>query len=513
MCYCTVDRPAGRSTHLLALVVASVAVVFGLTRLSGVHASPAWIVNDAAAAPDVRVVGGVRHVVSASAPATLVPDTSQPSEPVRLLWLNGRSAQPTKNGSIVLDSNGGILEIDRRLRPRRREVSLEGRDVVSVASALGGRLWVTTLSGEVVSVTPAGRVERSIQAGTLGYPSVGSSPTGRDAWLVRSTARFAYHLDSGAPLLARLTSLPDPVAVGRARVPEHSLLMDLANAGHIAVGDQVIYYTPFIRDEIVAMTETGDTIWIASRALPQSTADPRFELQDGRAVVNYHPVNLGVAVGPDGNIYVLSTPGFTTTRSRLDVLDPESGVLLRSVEFPTALPTLAVSARGRVFFIDGERLLERAPHRATEQLAAVALPLLGGGSATVHDATRLTLVNVWASWCVPCRDEMPALDSLQREMDTESRFRFLTVNEDVRVESARRFLTEFGFRFPVLLGGGRAKDKLHYPGLPYTLLVDAEGRVVRKWIGYAGPSQVSDIRNAIIDELRRTAPASTHVHH
>ena len=89
----------------------------------------------------------------------------------------------------------------------------------------------------------------------------------------------------------------------------------------------------------------------------------------------------------------------------------------------------------------------------------------------------------------------------------------MTVNEDGRVESARRFLSEFGFEFPVLLGRGRAKNELHYPGLPYTILVDAEGRVVRKWIGYAGPSQISQIRAAISGELRRPAAAPAHVHH
>jgi hypothetical protein len=108
---------------------------------------------------------------------------------------------------------------------------------------------------------------------------------------------------------------------------------------------------------------------------------------------------------------------------------------------------------------------------------------------------------------------MPALDSLQQELSSEARFRFVTVNEDVRVESARRFLNEFSFEFTVLLGRGRAKRELHYPGLPYTILVDTEGRVVRKWIGYAGPLQTSQIRAAITGELRRSPAASVHVHH
>jgi thiol-disulfide isomerase/thioredoxin len=513
MCFCTVDRPVGRSTHLFGLLAAAGAVIFGLTRLGGVHSSPAWVTNDSATAPDVRVISGVRHVVSASAQATLLPDTSSPIEPVRLLWLNGRSTQPTKNGSIVLDADGGILDVDQRLRLRLRKVSLGGREVVSAAAAPGRRLWVTTLTGEVLIVNTAGEVERTMETGAFTYAGISSSPSGENAWLVRSTARYEYHLDSAAPLLVRMTNQRDPIGVGRALIPEHSLLIDLANAGHVAAGEGVVYYAPFIRDEIIALRDNGDTMWVASRALPQSTTNPRFEIEDGRAVVNYHPVNLGIAVGPDGNVYVLSTPRFTTTLSRLDVLDPESGVLLRSVELSTALPTIAISKRGRAYLLDGERLVENAPHRATERLAVISLPLLGGAHATVHDSARVTLVNVWASWCEPCRTEMPALDSLRRELAGDDRFRFVTVNEDVGAGDAQRFMTELGFSFPVLLGEGRMRDRLHYPGLPYTVLVDAENRVVGKWIGYTGPSQLMDIRRRIESVLGLNPAPASHVHH
>jgi thiol-disulfide isomerase/thioredoxin len=342
--------------------------------------------------------------------------------------------------------------------------------------------------------------------------SVASGGSGEQVWLVRSSARFAYHLDSAAPLLARLDDDGNAAFVGAARIPEHSLLIDLANAGTLAVHGDMIYFAPFIRDEIVAMRSTGDTLWVASRGLPQTTTEPRFELDQGKPVVNYHPVNLGIAVGPDGNLYILSTPGFSTVESRLDVFDRER-LLLRSAAFPTALPTIAVSATGRTYLVDGDRLLAGVTERPAERLRTINLPLLSGGAAAIHDSGKVTLVNVWASWCVPCREEMPALDSLQRELRTEARFQFVTVNEDVRVESARRFLNAFGFEFPVLLGRGRAKNELHYPGLPYTILVDAEGRVVRKWIGYAGPSQIPQIRAAITGELRRSPAASVHVHH
>lgn len=510
-----VDRPASRSTLPFAFIAAVATVILGLSLYNRAAANslhPAWIDNAGGPGARIEMVRGRRWVVSPGATASLLPDTSTPREPVRLLWLAGRTAQPYGSGSVVLDETGGILEVDARLRVRRRNVPLDGREVASVASAGSGGLWITTLDGAVIEVDAANRITDEMSRGALGFASVAGSANGKATWLVRTTARYDYHLDSAAPLLAKLDRASGLSPVGRVRVPEHSLLIDLANAGSVAVRDDIVYYAPFIRDEIVAMRTTGDTLWVASRDLPQSIAEPRFELDGGRAVVNYHPVNLGSALGPDGNLYVLSTPGFTTTESRLDVFDPDSGLLLRTAHFPTALPTLAVSRTGRVYVIDSARLLGTLSARALERLRPVSLPLLSGGSASIHDPGRLTLVNVWASWCAPCRVEMPALDSLQRELQSESRFRFITVNEDVRVEKAQEFMTQLGFDFPVLLGKGRMKSLLHYPGLPYTVLLDAEGRVVQKWIGYSGPSQIGTIRQTIAAALGGPPATRAHVH-
>jgi hypothetical protein len=113
MCYCTVDRPASRSTFPLALTALVVAVVAGLSWIGGASAasvSPAWAPNDIAVPPRVEFVDGVRHVVSLHASARLLPDTTPPKERVRLLWLAGRSAAIAA-GSVfwttLAESSGG----------------------------------------------------------------------------------------------------------------------------------------------------------------------------------------------------------------------------------------------------------------------------------------------------------------------------------------------------------------------------------------------------------------------
>lgn len=94
---------------------------------------------------------------------------------------------------------------------------------------------------------------------------------------------------------------------------------------------------------------------------------------------------------------------------------------------------------------------------------------------------KLVLLNLWATWCVPCRQEMPALDSLQRQLGGE-RFEVVAVNIDTRnPERAETWLKDNGIAhmahyadrsaniFQTLKAAGRAF------GMPTTLLIDANG--------------------------------------
>ncbi|MGL4729050.1 MAG: thiol:disulfide interchange protein TlpA [Bosea sp. (in: a-proteobacteria)] len=94
---------------------------------------------------------------------------------------------------------------------------------------------------------------------------------------------------------------------------------------------------------------------------------------------------------------------------------------------------------------------------------------------------RVVLLNLWATWCAPCRKEMPALDNLQGQLGNE-RFEVVAVNIDTRnLERPRQWLTENGITrlayyadpktatFQTLRQVGKAI------GMPTTLLIDAEG--------------------------------------
>ena len=101
-----------------------------------------------------------------------------------------------------------------------------------------------------------------------------------------------------------------------------------------------------------------------------------------------------------------------------------------------------------------------------------------------NGAGRTLLVNLWATWCAPCRAEMPALDALQREMGGD-RFEVVAVNVDTGSdEKPKKFLEEIGvkslgfYRDASMGLFNEAKQRGLALGLPVTLLVDGEGCLI-----------------------------------
>lgn len=92
------------------------------------------------------------------------------------------------------------------------------------------------------------------------------------------------------------------------------------------------------------------------------------------------------------------------------------------------------------------------------------------------------VVNIWAAWCPPCRNEAPALAKVSREF--QGRVQFLGVDIlDVRAD-ARAFIKEFDWPYPhVFDPDGEIRDGLGYIGQPVTIIYDRDGRKVFEWDG------------------------------
>ncbi|AWC22283.1 Cytochrome c biogenesis protein TlpA [Aminobacter sp. MSH1] len=115
-----------------------------------------------------------------------------------------------------------------------------------------------------------------------------------------------------------------------------------------------------------------------------------------------------------------------------------------------------------------------------------------GKPMTVADHSgRTLLINLWATWCAPCRAEMPALDALEREMGSEN-FEVVAVNVDTGDDTKpKNFLDEIGitslgyYRDNTLAVFNDLKKRGLALGLPVTLLVDGEGCLLANMNGPA----------------------------
>jgi peroxiredoxin len=97
---------------------------------------------------------------------------------------------------------------------------------------------------------------------------------------------------------------------------------------------------------------------------------------------------------------------------------------------------------------------------------------------------QVVLVNFWASWCGPCRQEMPHLNRLYDKYRA-SGFTLLAVNIDDDPRQATGTATRWGLKFPVLLDADKAVSKLYDLGsMPATVLIDRDGRVRYLHRGY-----------------------------
>lgn len=96
----------------------------------------------------------------------------------------------------------------------------------------------------------------------------------------------------------------------------------------------------------------------------------------------------------------------------------------------------------------------------------------------------VVMINFWATWCGPCRQEMPLLDDLYNRYQRVG-FRLLGVNIDDDSRRAMQMIEELGVNFPVLFDEQKEVSKLYEVGaMPVTLLVDREGTVRYVHLGY-----------------------------
>ena len=111
---------------------------------------------------------------------------------------------------------------------------------------------------------------------------------------------------------------------------------------------------------------------------------------------------------------------------------------------------------------------------------------------------KVSLVNVWASWCVPCHDEAPLLTELAKD----KRVQLVGINYKDAPDNARRFLGRYGNPFG-LVGtdaNGRASIEWGVYGVPETFIVGREGKIVYKLVGPITPENLNAVLRPEIEK-------------
>ena len=117
---------------------------------------------------------------------------------------------------------------------------------------------------------------------------------------------------------------------------------------------------------------------------------------------------------------------------------------------------------------------------------------------------KVSVVNVWASWCAPCHDEAPLLTELAKD----NRLQLIGINYKDAPDNARRFLSRYGNPFASVGvdGNGRAAIEWGVYGVPETFIVGRNGEIAYKLVG---PITQDNIRSALMAEIDKAINAAS----
>jgi cytochrome c biogenesis protein CcmG/thiol:disulfide interchange protein DsbE len=174
-----------------------------------------------------------------------------------------------------------------------------------------------------------------------------------------------------------------------------------------------------------------------------------------------------------------------------------------------ALPLIAFIALAAVFWF---RLGNSDPSRIPSALIGhpapqTPLPPLAGltnngtpvpGIDPAMFKGKVSVVNVWASWCIPCHDEAPLLTQL----GSDKRLQVIGINYKDAPDNARRFLGRYGnpYGFVGVDGNGRAAIEWGVYGVPETFVVGREGTIVYKMVGPVTPENIDSVLKVEIEK-------------
>ncbi len=171
----------------------------------------------------------------------------------------------------------------------------------------------------------------------------------------------------------------------------------------------------------------------------------------------------------------------------------------RTVAVCIAVAVLALSAGYATHELLGETTGPAPVSEAADvnALFAAQLPDLKGVSTSLNRwRGSILVVNFWATWCAPCKEEMPAFMAMQREF-ADRGVQFVGIAAD-QPDKVKQFAAEMDVNYPLLIGGMDVLDLSAKVGnrisaLPFTVVLDRQGHIAHRQLGILKPDKLRSV--------------------
>jgi peroxiredoxin len=163
-------------------------------------------------------------------------------------------------------------------------------------------------------------------------------------------------------------------------------------------------------------------------------------------------------------------------------------------------------------YVSGDGTTTILPVADREQAPALTGPTLTGGTfALSEQAGHVVVLNVWASWCAPCRSEASDLEAVSQELAARG-VRFVGLNTCDSKPAAQAFVDRFGVGYDSVIDADGSlqllfRDTLPPAAIPSTLVIDAQGRVAARAIGEVDRSRLLGLIEPVLAETPTKQPS------
>jgi cytochrome c-type biogenesis protein len=204
---------------------------------------------------------------------------------------------------------------------------------------------------------------------------------------------------------------------------------------------------------------------------------------------------------------------YSSFRKHLHKVEVVSGVILIAIGLlvMTNRVTLLASSQLAKWLPNLESSLNvntdttpKATTNSAQPAPDVQFTKLEGGTLRLADLRgRVVLLNFWATWCIPCRSEIPALSGLQKDLSAQG-LSVVGVSYDDTPDLIRDFQQDIKQEYPIVLGGKEVGAQLPASPLPTTYIIDREGRIREKFIGEKSRAAFEAVLKPLLTETPAT---------